>query len=41
VYDNLEELSKVGHPKWKSVTIDREALLKAPHLSLCVAQAFK
>jgi hypothetical protein len=41
VYDNLEELGHVGHPKWKSVTIDREALLKAPHLSPCVAQAFK
>ena len=41
VYDNLEELGRVGHPKWKSVTIDREALLKAPHLSPCVAQAFK
>lgn len=41
VYDNLEELSRVGHPKWKSVSIDREALLKAPHLSPCVAQAFK
>ncbi len=41
VYDNLEELGRVGHPKWKSVRIDREALLKAPHLSPCVAQAFK
>ncbi|HAS51734.1 MAG TPA: hypothetical protein DCS21_08320 [Gammaproteobacteria bacterium] len=41
VYDNLNELSRTGHPKWKSVTIDREALLKAPHLSPCVAQAFK
>ena len=41
VYDNLEELSRVGHPKWKSVNIDREALLKAPHLSPCVTQAFK
>jgi len=41
VYDNLDGLRGSGHPKWKSVTIDREALLKAPHLSPCVAQAFK
>ncbi len=41
VYNHLEELSRVGHPKWKSVNIDREALLKAPHLSPCVTQAFK
>ncbi len=41
MYDNLNELGRTGHPKWKSVTIDREALLKAPHLSPCVAQAFK
>jgi TRAP transporter TAXI family solute receptor len=41
VYDNLEELGRTGHPKWKSVSIDREALLKAPHLSPCVAQALK
>ncbi|MCB1820505.1 MAG: TAXI family TRAP transporter solute-binding subunit [Candidatus Competibacteraceae bacterium] len=41
VYDNLGELSRIGHPKWKSVSIDREALLKAPHLSPCVARALK
>ena len=41
VYDNLDWLRGNGHPKWKSVTIDREALLKAPHLSPCVTQAFK
>lgn len=41
VYDNLDELSRSGHSKWKSISIDREALLKAPHLSPCVAQAFK
>lgn len=40
-YDSLEELSRVGHPQWKSVNIDREALLKVPHLSPCVTQAFK
>lgn len=41
VYDNLEELGRTGHPKWKSVSIDREALLKAPHLSPCVAKAME
>jgi TRAP transporter TAXI family solute receptor len=41
VYDNLGELSRTGHPKWKSVSIDRAALLKAPHLSPCVARALK
>ncbi|HPF57453.1 MAG TPA: TAXI family TRAP transporter solute-binding subunit [Candidatus Competibacteraceae bacterium] len=41
VYDNLDELGRAGHPKWKSISIDREALLKAPHLSPCVGQAFK
>jgi len=41
VYDNLDELSRSGHSKWKSISIDREALLKAPHLSPCVARALK
>ncbi|MCP5158793.1 MAG: TAXI family TRAP transporter solute-binding subunit [Gammaproteobacteria bacterium] len=41
VYDNLDELGRTGHPKWKSISIDREALLKAPHLSPCAAQALK
>ncbi len=27
VYDNLDWLRDNGHPKWKSVTIDHEALL--------------
>ena len=41
VADNLDELRRNGHPKWHRVTIDREALLKTPRLSPCVARALQ
>lgn len=39
VYDNLGWLRENGHPKWKSVKLDKEFLTKDKLVSPCVAKA--
>jgi TRAP transporter TAXI family solute receptor len=41
VHDNLGWLRQNGHEKWKSVTLDRAAILAEPRLSPCVARRFR
>jgi TRAP-type uncharacterized transport system substrate-binding protein len=41
VVDNLGWLRQNGHEKWKSVTLDRAAILAEPRLSPCVARRLR
>jgi TRAP transporter TAXI family solute receptor len=41
VGDNLDWLRRSGHPKWKEIRPDRNALLADPRLSPCVLKALR
>jgi TRAP transporter TAXI family solute receptor len=41
VHDHLGWLRQNGHEKWKSVTLDRAAILAEPRLSPCVARRLR